>query len=91
MQSTCVYKPSSETIRNHLLIQKEMRLRFIIFRIRSSGLSRYELAPKVTNIIDGWWGRLEEATVNLCPCLQRTKHRETPTQAEYEAKMPAYE
>jgi hypothetical protein len=79
MQSTCVYQPSSETIRNQLLIQKEIRLRFIIFRIRNSALSSLELAPKLTNLIDDWLDCLEGASVHLCPCLQRTKYKETST------------
>jgi len=54
MQSTCVYQPSSEKIRNHLLIQKEIRLRFIIFRIRNSGFSSPQLAPKLTKLTDYW-------------------------------------
>ena len=52
MQNTCVYQPSSETIHNYPLIQKEIRLRFIMFQIRNSGLSSTELTPKLTNLID---------------------------------------
>ena len=96
MQSTRVYQTSSETIRNHLLIQNEIRLRFIIFLIRISSLFGLELAFKVTNLIDVV--RLLERDISTYLSLPTTNQTNTEkrqhasiTRVEFEAKMSANE